>query len=450
LLVVASAALVLLGIGAIAAVPFAVAFGGRAPTAPLAAADWAIAAMLGLLVDLALLLLLRSVWAVVAVGALLAVLGITTSFADRARRPASPAPRTAAFWLAFATGVACLAVPILGDPLKAWDARSIWFFHARMIYFAKSLGPSTGFGVVPFSHPDYPKLLPGLAAELASVRGFWNEYLPKGALLLLLAPALLGYFSLARGPIAFAFLVAMSWPRLGANLWNGHADGPLPLYGALAALAFARWLVDAEPRHLVLAVLSLGVACALKNEGLALAISIAIAAGAAWWRGGRPAWPLARGATAWLLVVAVAPVVVWEIEKRLWHLEGAYAVSTEAAQRLATRLSGDAAAQLLDAAHRHVLDRALVPLALAGLLAIALRTRVPIATAVPVAAAVLYTAVLALVYASSPYDLKWQIGTSAGRTLLGPILLLYAGAFCLLDAIERPRSAPVARGSGSR
>jgi len=41
-----------------------------------------------------------------------------------------------------------------------------------------------------FSHPDYPLLVPILAAQAANLAGFWNEQLPKSALVLLLVPPL--------------------------------------------------------------------------------------------------------------------------------------------------------------------------------------------------------------------------------------------------------------------
>ena len=54
-----------------------------------------------------------------------------------------------------------LFVPILSLPLYDWDARSIWFFHGKMIYYAGTLGPEAGWNIQTpqFSHVDYPKLV---------------------------------------------------------------------------------------------------------------------------------------------------------------------------------------------------------------------------------------------------------------------------------------------------
>lgn len=67
---------------------------------------------------------------------------------------------------------------ILIDPLEDWDARSIWFFHAKMIAAAESIGLRAGWGhpSLRFSHSDSPNLIPALAAQLSHLLGYWNEY----------------------------------------------------------------------------------------------------------------------------------------------------------------------------------------------------------------------------------------------------------------------------------
>src|SRR5258706_16435582 len=66
-------------------------------------------------------------------------------------------------------------------------------FHAKMIYTAGAFGQSTGWQnpVVAFSHPDYPNLVPTLAAQAAFVVGFWNEYIPKISLFFMLGPSII-------------------------------------------------------------------------------------------------------------------------------------------------------------------------------------------------------------------------------------------------------------------
>ena len=66
----------------------------------------------------------------------------------------------------------------LGTPTFEWDARSIWLFHAKRIFYENSI-----FFLVDnyaqFSHNDYPKLAPAFASSLAVLVGHWNEVFPK-------------------------------------------------------------------------------------------------------------------------------------------------------------------------------------------------------------------------------------------------------------------------------
>jgi hypothetical protein len=100
-------------------------------------------------------------------------------------------------------------IPILSKPLSAWDARSIWFFHAKMIYTEGALSQAAGWShpSVVFSHVDYPKLVPVLAAQVTYINGLWNEYLPKVALIFMLVPALLWLFSFSRRSFSFVLLL---------------------------------------------------------------------------------------------------------------------------------------------------------------------------------------------------------------------------------------------------
>ena len=70
-----------------------------------------------------------------------------------------------------------LAASTLLVPLTAWDARTIWFLHAKMLYFTGGLIKEGGWTAPwwAFSHPDYPLLVPILAAQATSLAGFWNE-----------------------------------------------------------------------------------------------------------------------------------------------------------------------------------------------------------------------------------------------------------------------------------
>jgi len=131
-------------------------------------------------------------------------------------------------------------IQIFTEPLSRWDARSIWFFHARMIWADGALRQSGGWNhpSIGFSNPDYPKLVPTIAAQLAYIKGYWNEFLPKGSLLVMLVPLTLWVFSFCQKSLSFIVLAVIFFLSLGAWLWNGVMDGYLALYSAVALLLF--------------------------------------------------------------------------------------------------------------------------------------------------------------------------------------------------------------------
>src|SRR5688572_27931074 len=113
---------------------------------------------------------------------------------------------------------------ILSEPLEHADARSIWFFHARMIWTEGALSQSAGWNhpsITGFTNPDYPKLVPALAAQLAYVKGYWNEFFPKGSLLLMLVPLTLWVFSFYQKSLSFILLVLTFFSSFGIFLWVG-------------------------------------------------------------------------------------------------------------------------------------------------------------------------------------------------------------------------------------
>jgi hypothetical protein len=156
-------------------------------------------------------------------------------------------------WLLAAALLLPWAGAILFEPLQAWDARSIWFFGAKRIYFGGGLAGAGDWTLAAyaFSHADYPKLLPLLGAQFASAWGVWNEYIPKASLLVLLAPVIVGLLGLPRRiGLSLVFLLGVLLLSTKEYLWNGYADTYLCLYAVLSMLYFARWLEASEPLDL--------------------------------------------------------------------------------------------------------------------------------------------------------------------------------------------------------
>jgi hypothetical protein len=158
---------------------------------------------------------------------------------------------------------------ILTEPIRAWDARSIWFFHAKRIFIDNNLYAQLD-GYADWSHNDYPPLLPSLAASLAKSFGFWNEYLPRISVLLALFPILLILKWIFNNQLAFNLWVLGILITCKISLINGHMDALLAIYIATGCLLLSQIYLDTKNKSqyylpLILILSSLPL---IKNEGL--------------------------------------------------------------------------------------------------------------------------------------------------------------------------------------
>jgi hypothetical protein len=224
--------------------------------------------------------------------------------------------------------------PILVEPLKDWDARSIWFFHAKMIYYAGSLSQGSGwqYPSVAFSHVDYPDMVPAMAAQVAFLAGFWNEYLPKIALLFMLIPAVIWLFTFARRSFSFLVLLLLLPLSLDRWMWNGFMDGYLALYFALALLLFGRYVQTAQPVDLLSGVGCLMLLFNIKNEG-ALAVLTGLTPLFFFLLRKKKPVPLktfllANGKYFLAGFMAVVPFILWTFYKSQWNLSNNLGIGT--------------------------------------------------------------------------------------------------------------------------
>ena len=171
----------------------------------------------------------------------------------------------------------------LGSVTTDWDARSVWMFHAKRIFFDNSL--YSGFdNYQPEMMNAYPLIAPALSATFAKIIGHWNEIFPKSTNLLLLLPALLIQSSFLKNYklnlIWLMFILLFS----GRILVNGRTDGLVAMYFVTnCILIFNLFLeknldyaskTDNKKSHrlflLITGIFSGIILTLLKNEGLAL------------------------------------------------------------------------------------------------------------------------------------------------------------------------------------
>mgnify|MGYP001172046477 CR=1 FL=1 len=122
-----------------------------------------------------------------------------------------------------------LLVLSLGSATLDWDARSVWIFHAKRIFFDNNL--YSGFdNYMPELMNAYPILPASLSATLAKIVGHWNEIFPKSTNVVILLPALLIQCSLLKNYKLVSLWLMFILLFSGRILINGLMDGLVAMY----------------------------------------------------------------------------------------------------------------------------------------------------------------------------------------------------------------------------
>ena len=449
----------------------------------------------GILIDYLLVLVFGDLKIASSVGAVLAMAGAGYAVAKLRGKVLNLFAFGWGAWLALLYLALLYVFPIFLDPLHAGDARSIWFFHGKMIHYAGGLTAATGLDApaVIFSHVDYPKPVGVLAAQIAMLAGFWNEFLPKGSLAVLLLPPMLGIVSFFRGVrLSALFLVVVLFFGAGWHLWNGYMDGYLALYAAVALLFLGRWLDSGSSIDLSAGIMFLGVAMNLKNEGVLFALSVTAAMGVILLvrdsgfgtrdsgLGTREQSVGDRGpgtgdqdsATAehigyqslvlrvpnpgsrvpTLLLLPLSCVVLWSVKKSAWGLENDLRLGAGSIPIIVTHLREGAAAMIGNALIVNALvGKAAIIAAGAAAAAAAFRVRIPPGFRLAVGTGAIYFTGMFCVYLATPADLQWHLSTSAGRTMMTVLGALFAGTFLVMVGIEDSgnRESGIGKGGGN-
>lgn len=218
---------------------------------------------LGFLVQLSFLFLARSLPLQMVITAFFALLGSYVFFFQWKKNTLKST--TALLFLSLA---AIYLLRILLEPIQQWDARSVWFFQGKILYYAQGLGNIWDAKHFLFGNFDYPKLHALLAAQSAQLAGIWNEYLPKFSLFLLLLPPLCFFAERAQrnGFFLAALLAGLLVP--GSLLWEGYMDGYFSLYALMSLVSFATFFRTQDRDDFFDGLLAAGIALSLKNEGL--------------------------------------------------------------------------------------------------------------------------------------------------------------------------------------
>ncbi len=191
--------------------------------------------------------------------------------------------------------------------LWEWDFWAIWGLKARV--FLEHGGIDWRFLESPwnaFSHPDYPLLVPFNYDFVAILNGGWSDRWLGLVMVACAAAVVLIVRSLVAEettPFVAAIITTVA-TTLAISRYVGLAEGPLIAFGAAAVLFLRRAILfddHAAWRH---GAVLLGFAANVKNEGIALAVSIVIAIvlvrRKSLWR----LWPAVAIAAPWLILRA--------------------------------------------------------------------------------------------------------------------------------------------------
>ena len=130
----------------------------------------------------------------------------------------------------------------LGSPVADWDARSIWLFNAKRIFYNQNLASYTNYLGSEFSHLDYPILIQTLSASLATLIGKWNEVFPKISSIIFALPAMLVISKIIKNNLDKLILMILIFFIYEKKLINGEMDALLGLYAISSVILILNFL----------------------------------------------------------------------------------------------------------------------------------------------------------------------------------------------------------------
>ena len=164
-----------------------------------------------------------------------------------------------------------------------WDAFAIWNLHARFLLRGGAYWRDGFTSLIPWSHPDYPLLLPGAIAHFWTGLGYESQIVPAviGLVFTFSTVGLLfSSLALLRGQISAILggLTLLATPFFIEQGTAQYADVPLSFFilATIVLLCIDEQNSDpTRPRGLmVLAGISCGFAAWTKNEGLLFLLAI--------------------------------------------------------------------------------------------------------------------------------------------------------------------------------
>jgi len=165
----------------------------------------------------------------------------------------------------------------LGSPTISWDARSIYLFSAKRLFYESNLYIflDNYFAV---GMNAFPKLPATLSATFAQLIGSWNEIFPKSTNIIIILPPILFLISSFKNKLFTIIWLFLMLLFSGKLLVNGLIDGIIALYFTASVLIVYKILSQKYEKEkktfylmlfLFFSILSLS-----KNEGIVIVLVI--------------------------------------------------------------------------------------------------------------------------------------------------------------------------------
>ena len=210
-----------------------------------------------------------------------------------------------------------LAIDFVYQPLAAWDAWAQWTAKAKSIVIFDGLDADV-FASPAYRrwNPEYPLLLPAIEAIGFRFMGGFNTQVIHLQFWFVLAGFVGALYEALRRrahPIAISVAVLMVLVAPNVHLFSAYAQADIPLaaFVALAGVFGWIWLVEDDPRTLILFALFAAAALATKMEARIYIPALAAALAVVAFRASRRRALAVGAATATAAVVAVVPWAAW-------------------------------------------------------------------------------------------------------------------------------------------
>ena len=169
------------------------------------------------------------------------------------------------------------------SPLNDWDGKYIWLFHAKRIFFDNNLYAQLD-NYMPWTHNDYPLLIPSLSASIANFFHIWNDTLPKLSSAVMLCTMIIFINSIIQDNLLRVIFFSLFLWTTEKTFLSGSVDDILSSYTLCSSLIMyflffkEKYFFNNKKLLFLLFYTFMTLTTLLKNEGLVIIIILFLSA----------------------------------------------------------------------------------------------------------------------------------------------------------------------------